>query len=123
MRRAPPDEPADDHWIQVRRDAATGIESVRAHFRGHAYDPHDHDEILVGVTQQGVQRFRCQRAIPTCTPGRAPYGFAMFSTSHDAANCAAFLAEHAERPDRVGLALRGPRKAVDRAVKGLARHR
>ncbi|WP_431259838.1 AraC family ligand binding domain-containing protein [Roseateles chitinivorans] len=62
---------ADDHWIQLRRDPRTGIETVRAHFTGHAYDPHGHDELLIGVTQQGVQRFRCQRALHTSTPGRA----------------------------------------------------
>ncbi len=58
-------------WVDIRRDPDTGIEIVRAHFRGHAYDPHDHDEMLVGVTQQGVQRFRCRRAHHTSTPGRA----------------------------------------------------
>ncbi|ARP82285.1 AraC family transcriptional regulator [Bordetella genomosp. 8] len=58
-------------WLRIRRDPETGIESVHAHFRGHAYDPHDHDEVLVGVTQQGVQRFRCHRRTHTSTPGRA----------------------------------------------------
>lgn len=58
-------------WIHLQRDAETGIESVHAHFTGHAYDPHDHDEILVGVTQQGLQRFNCNRALHTSTPGRA----------------------------------------------------
>ncbi|WP_296946874.1 AraC family transcriptional regulator [uncultured Massilia sp.] len=57
-------------WVGIRRDRDTGIESVHAHFEGHAYDPHDHDEILVGVTQQGVQRFRCHRSLHTSTPGR-----------------------------------------------------
>jgi hypothetical protein len=54
---------------------------------------------------------------------RAAYVRAMFATGHDAANRAAFRAEPAEAPDLVGLALRGPRKAVDKAVKGLALHR
>ncbi len=58
-------------WIRIRRDQETGIESVHAHFRGHAYDPHDHDEVLVGITQQGVQQFRCHRSLHTSTPGRA----------------------------------------------------
>lgn len=58
-------------WIQLERDGETGIESVHAHFCGHAYDPHDHDEILVGVTQQGLQRFNCNRSLHTSTPGRA----------------------------------------------------
>ncbi len=62
---------ANNDWVDFRRDDETGIESVNAHFRGHAYDPHDHDELLVGVTQQGLQRFNCHRALHTSTPGRA----------------------------------------------------
>jgi len=69
---SPPSAAGDGaDWIQIRRDPETGIESVQAHFRGHAYDAHDHDEVLVGVTQQGVQRFRCNRASHTSTPGRS----------------------------------------------------
>jgi hypothetical protein len=52
----------------------------------------------------------------------AVYVRAMFSTGHDAANRAAFLAEPADAPDLVGLALRGPKKAVDRATKGCSLH-
>jgi hypothetical protein len=48
----------------------------------------------------------------------AVYVRAMFTTGHDAANRAAFLAEPVESPDLVGIALRGARKDVDRAVKG-----
>lgn len=65
------EEQSATDWINVRRDVETGIESVHAHFQGHAYDPHDHDEMLVGVTLQGVQRFSCHRSIHTSTPGRA----------------------------------------------------
>jgi len=61
---------ADGDWMSVRRDAETGVETIRAHFKGHAYDPHDHDELLVGVTEQGVQEFRCRRRLHTSTPGR-----------------------------------------------------
>lgn len=53
---------------------------------------------------------------------RAVYVRAMFSTGHDAANRAAFLAEPADAPDLVGLALRGPRKDVDKATKGASLH-
>ena len=52
-----------------------------------------------------------------------PYVFAMFSTGHDDANREAFKAEDPDNLDLVGLALRGPKKAVDKAVKGLALHR
>ncbi len=60
-----------DDWIEVKRDAETGIESIHAHFQGHAYDAHAHDELLVGITQQGVQQFRCNRALHTSVPGDA----------------------------------------------------
>ncbi|WCE04840.1 AraC family transcriptional regulator [Pseudoxanthomonas sp. JBR18] len=63
--------PVSRDWIALRRDRETGIETVQAHFGGHAYDPHDHDELLVGFTQQGVQQFRCRRAVHVSTPGRA----------------------------------------------------
>lgn len=58
------------NWIDLRQDADTGIESVRAHFTGHAYDPHWHDSFLVGVTEQGVQQFNCRRARHQSTPGQ-----------------------------------------------------
>ena len=53
---------------------------------------------------------------------RAVYVRAMFSTGHDAANRAVFRAEPADNPDLVGIALRGPRKDVDRATKGASLH-
>jgi AraC-like DNA-binding protein len=60
-----------DNWLVARRDGETGIESLRAHFSGHAYDPHDHDDMLIGYTEQGVQRFQCHRSLHTSVPGRA----------------------------------------------------
>ncbi|MCS2147689.1 AraC family transcriptional regulator [Scandinavium manionii] len=65
------EQPHSGSWLTLKHDADTGIESVSAHFKGHAYDPHDHDEVLLGVTQQGLQRFHCHRALHTSTPGRA----------------------------------------------------
>jgi len=53
---------------------------------------------------------------------RAVYVRAMFETRHDAANRAAFKAERAEAPDLVGVAIRGAKKDVDRATKGLRLH-
>ena len=47
------------------------------------------------------------------------YVAAMFSTGHDAANREVFHAEDPEALDLVGIGLRGPRKAVDKAIKGL----
>jgi hypothetical protein len=53
---------------------------------------------------------------------RAVYVRAMFATGHDLANREVFRQEPADTPDLVGLAVRGPRKAVDKAVKGLSLH-
>ncbi|MBB2494906.1 AraC family transcriptional regulator [Aquipseudomonas ullengensis] len=58
------------NWIDFTQDADTGIESIRAHFEGHAYDPHWHDSYLVGVTEQGVQQFNCRREKHLSTPGK-----------------------------------------------------
>ncbi|BEL75617.1 MULTISPECIES: DUF2000 domain-containing protein [Serratia] len=51
-----------------------------------------------------------------------PYVHAMFATGHDEANRQVFRAEDAGNLDLVGLGLRGPKKAVDKAIKGLALH-
>ena len=58
------------NWIDLAQDADTGIETLRAHFEGHAYDPHWHDSYLVGVTEQGLQQFNCRRARHQSTPGK-----------------------------------------------------
>ncbi|QXI25760.1 AraC family transcriptional regulator [Pseudomonas vanderleydeniana] len=58
-----------DNWIDLTQDRDTGIETLRAHFKGHAYDAHWHDTYLVGVTEQGVQQFNCRRARYHSTPG------------------------------------------------------
>lgn len=57
-------------WLDFARDARSGTEAVRAQFHAHAYDPHFHDQVLVGVTEQGVQQFRCRRETHRSTPGR-----------------------------------------------------
>ena len=58
------------HWIDLSCDHDTGIETLHAHFQGHAYDPHWHDSYLVGVTEQGVQQFHCRRQRHASTPGQ-----------------------------------------------------
>jgi hypothetical protein len=52
----------------------------------------------------------------------AAYVRAMFSTGHDAANREVFRAAPADALDLVGLALRGPKKDIDRATKGAKLH-
>lgn len=69
-------------------------------------------ETLLRAYRQAIQR----------GVARAPYVRAMFQTGHDAANRAVFAAEPADAPDLVGLALRGPRKDVDKALKGAVLH-
>jgi hypothetical protein len=46
----------------------------------------------------------------------------LFATGHDAANRAAVAAVAGEKLDLVGLAVHGPRNAVDKAFKGARMH-
>lgn len=57
------------------------------------------------------------RGIPT-----AVYTEELFSTGHDAANRAQVAAAPAAELNLVGVALRGPKNGVDRAVKGARMH-
>ena len=45
---------ATQNWITLKQDAESGIETIRAHFEGHAYDPHWHDSYLVGLDRKSV---------------------------------------------------------------------
>jgi hypothetical protein len=51
-----------------------------------------------------------------------PYIHIMFSTRHDEENRDAFMAADAENLDLVGIGLYGPKKTVDKLVKGLSLH-
>ncbi|WP_313054782.1 AraC family transcriptional regulator [Pseudomonas lopnurensis] len=57
-------------WIDLQKDAETGIETIRAHFEGHAYDPHFHESYLIGFTEQGIQQFHCRRELHSSMPGQ-----------------------------------------------------
>ncbi|MDC9594950.1 DUF2000 domain-containing protein [Xenorhabdus sp. IM139775] len=52
-----------------------------------------------------------------------PYVYTMFSTGHDEANRKVFLAENTDNMNLVGLAVYGPKKSVDKAIKGLSLHK
>lgn len=52
-----------------------------------------------------------------------PYVHAMFTTGHDEANREVFMAEDAGNLNFVGLALHGPKKMVDKAIKGISLHK
>jgi AraC-like DNA-binding protein len=62
--------PTPPDRVSLFHDAGSGVEAIRARFSGHAYDMHQHDEWLVGVTEQGVQDFFCRGARRRSTPGR-----------------------------------------------------
>lgn len=47
----------------------------------------------------------------------------MFSTGHDETNREVFRAEDADSMNLVGLSMRGPKKVVDKVIKGLALHK
>ncbi|MGB9098705.1 AraC family transcriptional regulator [Erwinia sp.] len=56
-------------WVHLSRDDEMPVEAIRAHFTGHAYDPHWHDTYLVGVTEQGVQQFHSRKQKHQSRPG------------------------------------------------------
>jgi hypothetical protein len=64
-----------------------------------------------------ARRIALERELTT-----AAYVEAMFTTGHDAANREAFSAEPVDSPNLVGLAVRGPKKDVEKATKGLKLH-
>lgn len=63
--------------------------------------------------RKALRRARAEGLVPTA------YVAAMFATGHDGANREVFAAEDPDAPDLVGIGLRGPKKAVDKALKGL----
>jgi hypothetical protein len=69
-------------------------------------------QILRRVREQALQRhLQC-----------AAYVRAMFESGHDEANREAFLLDPADAMDLVGIAVRGPAKDIQRAVKGAPLH-
>src|SRR6516165_4298048 len=49
---------------------AAGMQRLRAHFSGHAYDRHRHETYAVGVTEAGLQCFHYRGAARASTAGR-----------------------------------------------------
>lgn len=56
-------------WVELKTYSVSSIETIRAHFEGHAYDPHWHDSYLIGVTEKGAQQFSYRRKKHTSIPG------------------------------------------------------
>ena len=116
--------------LNVTAFLATGIaaaapEAIGAPYEdaaGRQFAPMLGQPILIFAATQGALQRAHRNALErslTC----AVYVRAMFETGHDAANRAAFKAEPADAPDLVGIALRGPRKDVDKATKLASLHR
>ncbi|NDL64746.1 AraC family transcriptional regulator [Acerihabitans arboris] len=58
------------YWVDISRDNDTQVETIRAHFEGHAYDAHWHDSYLIGVTEAGIQQFHSGKIKYRSTPGK-----------------------------------------------------
>lgn len=82
-------------WVNIRRDHQTGIEGLRK-------------VQVLGFETDLVMM---------------PYIYPMFSTGNDDANREIFQAESVENIDLVGLAMRGPKKVIDKVIKGLSLHK
>lgn len=88
---------------------------------GTAYLPMLRQPVLVFRADSQVLTTAHQRATRRGLP-TAVYTRAMFSTGHDEANRAVVRAVPGAELDLVGLAVHGPRNAVDKVVKGAALH-
>lgn len=115
--------------LNVTAFLATGIAAAAPEAIGEVYEDaagRGHGRMLVqpiliyAATAAVLQRAFAQAI--TRDLQRAVYVRGMFESGHDAANRAVFKAEPADAPDLVGLALRGPRREVDKATKGAAFH-
>ncbi|UMM07838.1 DUF2000 family protein [Gluconobacter frateurii] len=115
--------------LNVTAFLATGIAGVAPEAMGEPYEDAagrtfarllGQPMMVFAATRADLQRAHRQAIARGLTT--AVYVKAMFSTGHDAANRAAYLAEDPDAPELVGLALRGPKKDVDKAVKGAKLH-
>lgn len=115
--------------LNVAAFLMSGIATSEADLTGEPYRDADATEYLPMLRQPvlvftgdadllaTVREKAVGRGIPT-----AIYTRELFSTGHDAANRAAVAAVAAADLDLVGIALRGPRNAVDKVVKGARMH-
>jgi hypothetical protein len=115
--------------LNVTAFLATGIAGAAPEAMGEPYEdaagrPHARllgQPMLIFAASPDVLQRAYRQAIERSLT-RAAYVRAMFETGHDAANRAVFMQEPAERPDLVGLALRGLKKDIDKATKGALLH-
>jgi hypothetical protein len=86
------------------------------------YLPMLRQPVLVFEGSKEVLAAAHQRAVRRGLPA-AVYTFDMFATGHDEANRAVVRAVPGDQLDLVGLAVHGPRNAVDKVLKGAVLHR
>lgn len=116
--------------LNVTAFLMSGIATSSPGLVGEAYRDGDDTEYLP-MLRQPVMVMSADSALLSRARGKAAarddvslavYTRDLFSTSHDEANRAAVAAVPAADLDLVGIALRGPRNAVDRIVKGARFH-
>jgi len=56
-------------WTEYATAPEPGVELLRARMRRHVYERHAHDGYAIGVTEWGVQAFRCRGATHASTAG------------------------------------------------------
>ncbi|HEV2675442.1 MAG TPA: AraC family transcriptional regulator [Aliidongia sp.] len=56
-------------WAEYATAPEAGVELLRARMRRHVYERHAHDGYAIGITEWGVQAFRCRGAAHASTPG------------------------------------------------------
>ena len=89
---------------------------------GTAYLPMLRQPVLVMTAGTSLLQAARAKAAAREDISLAIYTRELFGTGHDDANRAAVAAVRADDLDLVGIALRGPRNAVDRIVKGARLH-
>lgn len=89
---------------------------------GTVYLPMLRQPVLVMTGTAALLRTVRAKAVARSDISLAVYTRELFATGHDDANRAAVAAVAGEELDLVGIALRGPRNAVDRMVKGARLH-
>lgn len=106
--------------IAVSAPATTGDPYLDAD--GTAYLPMLRQPVLVLSADAPLLGSARAKAVARDDIAVAIYTRELFATGHDEANRAAVAAVRAADLDLVGIALRGPRNAVDRIVKGARLH-
>jgi hypothetical protein len=89
---------------------------------GHRYLPMFRQPVLVFASNTEQLR-RAYDRLRDCGLRFSVFTEDLFRTNHDAANRATVKAVRSEHLRLVGLAVRGDRKLVDKALKGLSLHR